>query len=382
MKRPRESLNRRAGGSLLRIARMVRKELRQLLRDPRSKRIIFLAPVVQLLLFGYAVTTDVRNVSLAVLDGDRSSQSRELVDAFTASGYFREVLAAESGRDLERALDHGRARATLEIPVGFARGLDEGRGPVVHLLVDGTSSNTATVAQGYATRIVTEFSLRHGAPRPETAGIDLRTRAWFNPELSSRAYNVPAVMGMIVLIMSLLLTAMSVVRERELGTMDQLLVSPLSPGELILGKTLPVAAVAMVQLALVASVGLLWFGIPLQGSVLLLVAASLLFILAGLSFGLLVSTISRTQQEAFLSIFLLVLPAIVLSGLLYPIETMPPFFQWLTLANPLRHFLEIVRDLFLKGAGVADLWFQLTVLALMAWAGIWLAVNRFRASVS
>lgn len=369
---------------LLRIRRLVRKELRQLFRDPRSKRIIFVAPVVQLVLFGYAVTTDVRDVSLALLDRDRTTESRRIVESLTASGYFRVVLDAGGEEQVRQALDAGRARAALVIPTGFSRALEGGEGPSVQMLLDGTNSNTATVARGYATGILTRFALRSGRDGLERTarGVDLRTRAWFNPELESRHYNVPAVMGMIVLVMSLVLTAMAVVRERELGTMDQLLVSPLTPGEFILGKTVPVAGVAMVQLALVAGVGLLWFRIPFRGSVLLLVVASVLFILAGLAFGLLVSTISRTQQEAFLSIFLLVLPAIVLSGLLYPVETMPEVFQWLTLANPLRHFLEIVRASFLKGAGATDLVLQLSVLALMAGGGLWLAVNRFRASVT
>lgn len=372
--------------SLLRIGRLVQKELRQLFRDPRTKRIIFLSPIVQLLLFGYAVDTDVRNVDTAVLDRDRTTESRALVDALTASGYFEVTRWAVSDGELSRALDRGEARAALVIPPRFAADMAAGRAPAVQILLDGTNSNTATVAQGYATRLVGEFGAQHGPVGLAVAsaagrGVDLRVRAWFNPELASRAYNVPAVIGMIVLVMSLLLTAMAVVRERELGTMDQLLVSPLSPGELIVGKTLPVAAVAMIQLTLVASVALLWFQIPFRGSVLVLILAAVLFILAGLSFGLLVSTISRTQQEAFLSIFLLLLPAVILSGFLYPVETMPAVFQWLTYANPFRHFLEIVRDLFLKGAGLADLWIQFTALAVMAAAGLTLAIERFRADI-
>ena len=372
--------------SLLRIVRMVHKELRQLFRDPRTKRIIFLSPIVQLLLFGYAVDTDVRHVDTAVLDWDRTTESRALVDALTASGYFEVTRWAASDGELSRVLDRGEARAALVIPTRFAADLAAGRAPAVQILLDGTNSNTATVAQGYATRLVGEFGARHGPVGLDVAsaanrGVDLRVRAWFNPGLASRVYNVPAVIGMIVLIMSLLLTAMAVVREREMGTMDQLLVSPLSPGELIVGKTLPVAGVAMIQLSLVASVALLWFQIPFRGSVLVLILAAVLFILAGLSFGLLVSTISRTQQEAFLSIFLLLLPAVILSGFLYPVETMPAVFQWLTYANPFRHFLEIVRDLFLKGAGLADLWVQFSALAVMAAAGLTLAIERFRADI-
>ena len=371
--------------SLLRIRRMVEKELRQLFRDPRTKRVIFVSPVIQLLLFGYAVNTDVRDVALVLADYDGTQDSRELVDAFTASGYFRIVETAGRTAELGAALDRGRAVATLEIPSGYSRDLRAGRGAVVQLLIDGTNSNTATVAQGYAAKIVQELGLSRAAESaagaPLRPGVDLRTRAWFNPALESRVYNVPAVIGMVVLLMSLLLTAMAVVREREMGTLEQLLVSPLSPIELMLGKTLPTAGIAMVQLALVTAVALLWFDVPLRGSVAALVLAAVLFILAGISVGLLISTISRTQQEAFLAMFLFVLPAIILSGLLYPIDTMPALFRQLTLANPLRHFLEIVRAIFLKGDGLAELRVQFTVLASMATAGMALAVARFTGSV-
>jgi len=378
--------------SALRVTGLMRKELRQLFRDPRTKRIIFLSPIVQLLLFGYAVNTDVRNVSAVLLDRDRTPESRELVASFTASGYFQVVRVAETDADVAAALDAGRARVALVIPPGFATDLKSGRSPAVQVLLDGTNSNTATVAQGYATRLLTDYGQRQAAQRTlvsshgdlamTTPGVEPRSRAWFNPELASRVYNVPAVIGMLVLIMSLMLTAMAVVRERELGTIDQLLVSPLTAGELMLGKTLPVAGVAMIQLGLVAAVALLWFGIPFRGSFLALILGGALFILSGLAIGLLISTISKTQQEAFLSIFLIVLPAVILSGFLYPVETMPVVFQWLTLANPLRHFLEIIRDLFLKGAGLTDLWVQFVALAAMAAGGLALAIARFKASLA
>ena len=368
--------------SALRVRRLVVKELRQLFRDPRSRRVIFVAPVVQLILFGYAVNTDVRNVATALVDHDRTRESRELVAAFTASGYFRIVDSSDRSADLGRALDSGRALVALEIPAGYGRDLAAGHSPSVQLLVDGTNSNTATVAQGYAMRIVANLGSRMdgGAlPAAEAAprGIDLRARAWFNPSLESRVYNVPAVIGVIVLLMCLLLTALAVVREREMGTLEQLLVSPLSPGELILGKTLPVAGIALVQMALVTSVALLWFDIPLRGPLPTLVLAAGLFILAGLSLGLLISTISATQQEAFLAMFLFLLPAIILSGFLYPIDTMPDIFRRLTLANPLRHFLEIVRGIFLRGAGISDLWVQFAVLSAMAVTGLSVATWRF-----
>ena len=370
-------------GRLLRVRRMVVKELRQLFRDPKTKRVIFVSPIIQLILFGYAVNTDVRDVATYLVDHDRSQASRAVVEAFTASGYFRVVGASDRPADLADALDHGRAVVGLQIPAGFAADVAAGHTPALQLLVDGTNSNTATVAQGYASKIVQEHNLRladaRGVPLPEA--VELEARAWFNPSLASRVYNVPAVIGVIVLLMCLLLTAMAVVREREVGTLEQLLVSPLSPGELMLGKTLPVAGIAMVQMAIVTAVALLWFDVPLRGSVPALLLAAALFVLAGLSLGLFISTVSATQQEAFLSMFLFILPAIILSGFLYPVDTMPPVFERLTLLNPLRHFLEIVRGIFLKGAGVAELWMQFTVLFVMATGGLVLATRRFRATL-
>ncbi|MEJ2205240.1 MAG: ABC transporter permease [Gemmatimonadota bacterium] len=366
--------------ALLRVRRMVAKEVRQLFRDPKTKRIIFVAPIIQLILFGYAVNTDVRNVATFVVDHDRTPASRRVIDAFTASGYFRVVGSSDRPSDMGRALDHGTATVGLEIPVDFAAEVKAGRSPAVQLVVDGTNSNTATVASGYAAKIVQELSARlaaTAASRPASR-IDLRTRAWYNPSLVSRVYNVPAVIGVIVLLMSLLLTALAVVREREVGTLEQLLVSPLSASELMLGKTLPVAGVALVQLSLVTAVALLWFDVPLRGSVPALLLAAALFILAGLSFGLFISTISNTQQEAFLAMFLFILPAIILSGFLYPIDTMPQVFQDLTLLNPLRHFLEIVRAIFLKGSGVRELWPQFLILTVMAGIGVVGATARFR----
>ncbi len=364
---------------VLRIRRMVEKEIRQLFRDPKTKRVIFVAPIIQLLLFGYAVNTDVRNVATALVDHDRSVASRELIDGLTASGYFRIVETSDRSEDLGRALDRGRAVVAVEIPAGYQADLEAGHGPAVQLLLDGTNSNTATVAQGYATQIIQAFGAQAaGRDVASIGGIDVRTRAWFNPSLESRVYNVPAVIGVIVLLMCLLLTALAVVREREVGTLEQLLVSPLTAGELMLGKTIPVAGIAVIQLTLVTTVALLWFRIPLIGSLPTLLLAAVLFIVAGLSFGLYISTISSTQQEAFLAMFLFVLPAIILSGFLYPIETMPDLFRVLTLVNPLRHFLEIVRGIFLKGAGIAELSIQFSVLSVMAVGGLTMATRRFR----
>lgn len=369
-------------GALFRISRIVRKELRQLFRDPKTKGVIFVSPIIQLLLFGYAVNTDVRDLSTFVVDQDHSVESRALLDAMTATGHFRITGRSDRPADLTGALDAGSAKVGVEIPPGFAEALRSGRSAPVQILLDGTNSNTATIAQGYLAKIVQSASLGTGGRSSDVAGgVDLRTRAWFNPDLASRVYNVPAVIGVIVLLMSLLLTAMSVVRERELGTLEQLMVSPLNASELILGKTIPVAGIAMVQLTLVTTVAMLWFGIPFRGSVIELVLAAVLFIVGGLSAGLLISTISSTQQEAFLGMFLFILPTIVLSGFLYPVESMPEIFQHLTLLNPLRHFLEIVRGIFLKGGGIAEFAPQYLALLLLAALGVGYAVRRFARSL-
>jgi ABC-2 type transport system permease protein len=215
------------------------------------------------------------------------------------------------------------------------------------------------------------------AERNAFADISVRTRAWFNPELRSRVYNVPAVVGILLLLMCLLLTALAVVREREFGTLDQLMVSPLLPTEFILGKTIPVAVVSLIDLALITGVAVFWFDIPFRGSMAALLPAAVIYIVAGLSFGLIISTISKSQQEAFMTMFLFLLPAIILSGFFYPISSMPIGFQWLTLLNPARHFLEIVRAIFLKGSGITELWPQYLALAAIATGGIGLAIRQF-----
>jgi ABC-2 type transport system permease protein len=361
---------------------MVRKEFRQMFRDPRMKPLVFVAPIIQLVLFGYAVNTDIRNTATFIIDHDRSAQSRRLIDTFSATGYFEIVGRSDRPSDLVEALDAGRAVIGLEIPVGFARDLLAGQGAKVQVLVDGTDSNTGTVAQGYALRIVREFGTRLTRDESRPGGIDLRVRAWYNPELESRVYNVPAVIGILLLLMCLLLTALAVVREREIGTLDQLMVSPLQPLEFMLGKTIPVAIIGLIDLALITSVAILWFEIPFRGSAFALLSAALLYIVAGLSLGLLISNISKTQQEAFMTMFMFILPGIILSGFFYPVSSMPTVFQWITLANPVRHFLEIVRGVFLKGTGFPELWPQYVTLLAMSLGGLSLATARFGRSVS
>ena len=371
-----------------RIGEMVRKEFLQIFREPRLRRIIFVAPIIQLVIFGYAVSTDIRDTSTFVVDHDKTRTSRELIEAFVASGYFRVVGRSDRPADLIRALDHGDAIMGVEIHAGFATALRDGTSAQIQILLDGTNSNTATVAKGYAERIVQSYGARAGLEGDLPVGrqaqapiIDLRERAWFNPDLASRNYNVPAVVGTIILLVCLLLTALAIVREREIGTLEQLMVSPLTRGELIAGKTIPFAIIGLVDLAVVTSVALLWFGIPFEGSMLLLLGASVLFLLSGLGVGLLVSTISNTQQEAFMATFLIFQPTMLLSGFMFPVSSMPVLFQWLTLLNPLRHYLEIVRSIFLKGAGLGALWPQYLALLAMGAGILWFASTRFRKRV-
>jgi len=367
----------------LRVRVMIQKEMRQLLRDPKTKRITFAAPIIQLLLFGYAVNTDVGNLPIVVVDHDQTAVSRLLQENLTASGYFRIVERSDRMATIQEALDAGKAAVGVQIPPGFAESLQAGKEAGIQVLIDGTSSNTATIAQGYIGRIVQQFGVDQAADRGMTISgrIDLRSRAWYNPDLASRDYNVPGIIGLILMLMALLLSSLAVVRERELGTLEQLMVSPISSLEMILGKTVPVVIICLVDLALVTIIAIFWFGVPLRGPLPVLVLASFVYILAGLGFGLLISTISRTQQEAFLTMFLFFLPAMILSGFLYPVETMPSFIQQLSLLNPLRYFMEMVRAIFLEGQGVVELWFHFTVLTAMAVGAMAFAGLRFNKSL-
>jgi ABC-2 type transport system permease protein len=366
-----------------RIKEMVRKEFSQVFRDRRMKAIIFVTPVVQLLVFGYAVTTDVKNIPTAVYDLDRSSASRELASRLEASGYFTITTAPASAREVRELLDRGRVLCAIQINRGFASDLARGIPTAVQVLVDGTDSNTATVAMGYATRVMAKFSRDASAgsaipPVATSAKIDLRTRAWYNPDLRSRNYNLPGVIAIIIMLTCLLLTAMAVVREREIGTMEQLMVTPLRPIELILGKTIPFAIISFFDMALVTAVGVFWFAIPIKGSLPLLVLATATYLLSVLGVGLFISTICRTQQQALMATFLFYIPAVLLSGFMFPIENMPVVIQYGTYLNPLRYFLVIIRGIFLKGTGLTILWPQLAALLILGLLVITTSSLRFR----
>ena len=347
----------------MRVVEMLRKELRQIFRDPQLYRILFIAPVVQLLVFGYAVSTDVRHTRTFVVDHSGDAASRRVEQALTAGGFFDVVGRSTRDRDVITELDHGRVMMGVVIPAGFAANLAAGRA-TVQLLVDGTNSNVATVALGQAEGILSALGVTLAPPDALPGGggvampIELRDRAWYNPDLSSRDYNVPATVGVLLFLVCMLLTALAVVRERELGTLEQLMVTPLTPLELIAGKALPFAMIGIVDLVLVSLLAVAWFHVPFAGNPLLLLLATVMFLVPSLGLGLLISTTSKTQQEAFMASYLTLVPAILLSGFMFPVHSMPPFFQVLSLANPLRHYLEIVRGVFLKGTGLAELWPQ------------------------
>jgi ABC-2 type transport system permease protein len=367
--------------ALDRVWGLVVKEFRQVFRDPRMARVIFISPLIQLVVFGYAVSTDLWETSTWLVDQEGSAASRELVETLTASGYFRITGRSHRPADIVRALDRGEAVVGLQIPPDFSTRLRDGSGATVQLLLDGTNSNTASVANSYAERIVQAWGLEaSGSLVP--AAVDLRERAWYNADLQSRNYNVPAVVGALILLVCLLLTSLAVVREREIGTLEQLQVSPLQSWELIVGKTVPFAVVGLVDLAIVTTAALVWFDVPFRGSVGWLVGSSLLYLASGLGLGLLISTVSKTQQEAFMGSFLVFMPSILLSGFMFPVSSMPVSFQWLTLLNPVRHYIEIVRAIFLKGTGGADLWPQYLWLLVLGVGLLGFAAWRFRTATA
>jgi drug efflux transport system permease protein len=364
---------------------MLVKEFIHTFRDPRMRGVVFVMPIVQTLVFGYAVTTDVRQIRTAVYDADATVASRELVERFARSGYFTIVERATAERRLVELMDRGSVQAVLRIDRGFGAGVRLGRPQDLQIIVDGTDSNTAGIVLGYASRIAGRLSkdilLAHSA-RNGSAGqsgwVELESRAWFNENLESRNFYVPGVIAIVVMLITLMLTSMAVVREREIGTMEQIIVTPITPFEFIVGKTVPFALIALVDVALVAAIGVFWFEVPIRGSLWLLFLGAAVFLLTTLGIGLLLSTVSTTQQQAMMGTFFFYLPAVLLSGFMFPIANMPSAVQWLTLANPLRYFLVILRGIFLKGIGLDVLWPQFAVLAGMGLLVLAVSTSRFK----
>jgi ABC-2 type transport system permease protein len=376
-----------------RIFVILRKELIQALREPRMRVLLFVPPILQLIVFGFAVNLDVDHARIAWMDMDRTPESRTLRDRFTGSGRFDIVSAPESEEDVQRTLDRGEAQAVVRIPRGFARDTMRGHATEVQILIDGTNSNTASLVASYAGEIVAEYSveLLEGQQRVKiltrspgspvsmaTPQVTARSRVWFNPDLYSRNYFVPGVIANIIMIVTLMLTAMSIVREKEIGTMEQLMVTPVRPIELMLGKTLPFALVGLMDVVLVTVAALLVFHIPLHGSFLLLLFCAVLYLMTSLGAGLFLSTISQTQQQAMMGSFFFSTPAFMLSDFAFPIRNMPVAVQYLTYLNPIRYFIEIVRGIFLKGAGVDVLWPQMAALTVYGVTVLSLSAMRFQ----
>ncbi len=376
-----------------RIREMIVKELKQTLREPKMRATLIVPPLLQLLVFGYAVNLDVEHAKLAWMDQDRTIESRELLEQFTGSGRFTIVRYLESEQDTQLTLDRGEVEGVVRILPGFAADLARGREASVQVLVDGTNSNTASIVSSQCTQVIRLFSTKkleklqrqklvgRAVDRPLFAPLPTLTvepRVWFNPELRSRNYFVPGVLVNIIMLVTLSLTSMAIVREKEIGTMEQLMVTPIRPIELIIGKTLPFAAIGMVQLLFITMVAMLVFRVPLNGSPALLVFSSLFFIECTLGLGLFISTVSNTQQQAMMTTLFVFQPMFMLSGFSFPIRNMPEIVQWVTYLNPMRYYMEVVRGIFLKGIGIEILWPQILALAFLGTSILAISALRFR----
>ena len=362
---------------------LMRKEMLHIVRDRRTLAVTFFMPVMQLFLLGYAATNDVEYLRTAVLDADRSSQSRELVEAYRVSSYFSITAYVSSEEELARMMDQGTVRAGLIVPAGYGADVSAGEVASVSFVIDGSDPNVATtvlaasqqVGQALGTRIIER---RLGISPEDMMAVEVRPRIWYNPEMKSADFMIPGVIAMILFTITMLLTAMAIVREREQGTIEQLIVTPIRPIELIVGKLTPYVALAFFNVLEVLAIGVFWFGVPVRGSLSLLLLLSGLFLMTSLGIGLFFSSVANTQQEAMLLVFLTMLPSIFLAGFFFPIEAMPRVLQWLSYAVPLRYMLVIVRGILLKGVGVRILYQEVTALAIFGVAIMLLAATRFR----
>lgn len=362
------------------------KEFKQVFRDPRMRMMIFVTPVIQVLIFGYAATTDIKNIPAAVFDLDNTPASREVIREFSYSRYFSVKYYIEREGQVSELIDKSLVSVVLRFNRGFAQDLLANRPAALQLIVDGSDSNTASIIMSYAGSIIRKYTdslvnrganieLKNSVAMP---AVDLRSRAWFNVNLESRNYYIPGVIALLITVTSILLTAMAIVREKETGTIEQLIVSPIKPIELILGKMAPFAVISLVDLIFIAVVGVLWFKVPIRGSIFLLFGSTCIYLLTTLGAGLFISTISATQQEASMTMFLFLFPVNLLSGFAFPITSMPEPVQYVTYLIPLRHYLEILRAVFLKGAGIKVLWPQICALLAIGIAVISLSSLRFR----
>ena len=373
-----------------RILTILRKEFRSVFRDPRMRMVIIGIPIIQTLLFGYAVSLDVRHVQLVVIDRDGTPASRALVARFTGSAYFDAVLITQDEAPARALIDSAHASAILQVNAGYERTVRAGRTAAVQLSVDGSDSNTARFVVNYAAQIAaaanTEIMLDRAARQTGaslgTARVDLQPRAWFNADLESRNYYVPGIISQLVMLIGLMLASMAIVREKEVGTIEQIMVTPIRPVEFILGKCAPFVAIGFMNTGLISLVGLYWFDIPLRGNFGLLLLGTALFLISTLGIGLFISTISQTQQQAMMTTFFFFFPAMLFSGFIFPIANMPTVIQWLSLLDPLRYILVIIRGVFLKGIGLEVLWTQFAALLVLGIAVMGFAIGRFHKTLS
>ncbi len=373
-----------------RIFHLLLKEFLELKRDKSARFRLLIPPVVQMVLFGYAATFEVFNVSTVILDQDRTQESRALVADFVHSSRVRLVAVVARRQEVQDAVESSTAQLGIVVPQGFTELLRKGQSAPLQVLVDGTNSNTALIALGYVGQIAGAFGQVYAQDLAQRTGravgrplvnVNLQERYWYNPNLNSRWFFVPGVIGTLALITIVNLTAFAIVREREVGTLEQILVTPIRPIEFIIGKTLPFFLIGLLEVSIVAAVGMIWFQVPFKGNPLVLLLGTCLFLLSVLAIGLLISTLCKTQQQAFASNFFVLNPMFILSGFSFPIASMPDALQWLTYLDPLRYFLVIIRATYLKGVGIDILWPQMAALAALGLCLFTLAVLRFHKSL-
>ncbi|MBA3058274.1 MAG: ABC transporter permease [Gammaproteobacteria bacterium] len=373
---------RKPGFSWIRLWALVKKEFIHIIRDPRSLAMAFLMPLILLILFGYAITMDIKTLNLVVYDQDRSAASRQYVEGFPASTYFKVVAAVENYTGARALLDQGRAHLALVIPPHFARDLEQGRTTQVQLLADGSDANTATIAMGYAEGITNRYSTMHLGTKIELA-VDNRLRVWYNPELKSRWFIIPGLIAVIMTVITALLTSLTVSREWESGTMEQLIATPVQPIELFLGKMAPYFVIGVLDVLFSVAMGVWVFDVPLRGSFLFLLGVTAMFLVGGLSLGIMVSTIAKSQLVASqLAMVVTFLPAFLLSGFLYSIDSMPRFLQVVTHVVQARYFVEVLKNIFLKASPPSFVAGDLIFLGLFAAVVFAVALGKFRKKLS
>lgn len=375
-----------------RIRHIILKEFIQVWRDKKLRFFLIVPPLVQLMAYGYVVNFDIKHVATAVFDESRTMESRDLLKRFRSTDWFDVKYYLNSQKELLDLIDRGKITMAVWVQWDFAKQLRQGKPGKIQVIVDATDSNAALIVSRYASTVIGDYSqeqLQARFQRQESAGagrlstpLRVESRAWFNPNLISRYSMVPGVIAMVVLLLSLMLTALAVVREKEIGTMEQILVTPIRPIELMLGKTIPFVLISLGDVILVTIVGVLWFEVPFRGSILVLLLGTMAFLFNSVGLGLLISTISSTQQQAMMAGNLFLTPAILLSGLIFPIANMPAFFQYLTLLNPLMYFVIVAQGIFLKGAGLALLWKEMLSMTVLGMIMLTLAVLRFKKHVA